>query len=197
MMPHGAKPLGPFGGHVRFMATALVALLAMAIGYNELSKQPLQFEDIENGEAVRGTDYVYEFQTTQVTTPTGGQTTKTEVYLRQAVSHIRLSQPLVFWPSGFDDQTCIECVSVIHSRHRVYLVISPSGQYSGGSAGYYIRDVYEVWGDRVFRRDGFLSCGSSYRQRHQLVFPSRPDECPEWIFGYVPWNNWEYRHFEL
>jgi hypothetical protein len=157
----------------------------------------LKFETVENGQAISGTRYIYEFQEAEISAWKGRRVEQTQIYLRDTANNIRFPKRLGFFGMAFDNGVCIDCVSTIKAGAKTYLVISPNGRFSGGSAGYVLKVVYEIVGNQAVRREGFLSCGRVYRRGNQLIFPSRVDECPESIVGYLPWNNWEYETFDL
>ncbi len=166
----------------------------MTVAYRGLTKQWLQFGDIQSGITVSGTDYIYELESTDIALPTGKTIPQHTLYLKNRASNSRFKVPLELWPGAFAEGECRDCVSVINRGDRTYLVIRLPG---GGSGGYSINQVLEVWEGWAIRQDGFLSCGRAYLQHNELVFPSRANSCPEWALGHLPWQPWEYGRLTL
>jgi hypothetical protein len=174
---------------IRRLAYAWLVIIVMTVAYRGLSKQWLQFGDLQPGAVVDGTDYLYEWESADILLPTGETVAQNELYLKNRANDSRFKVPLELWPGALAGASCRDCVSVIHTHGRTYLVIRLPG---GGSGGYYLNQVIEVWEGWAIRKGGFLSCGRAYLQHGELVFPRHANSCPEMPWGHLlrhPWEN--------
>ena len=163
-------------------------------------RKDLNFQDIQNGQNIKGTDFIYDIQSTEIGGTSGTTIEQKVVYLvnpktgsRFKISFAVMNADNFYFSETPDGIVCHRCVDVIHSKNRIYLITRRNG---GGSGRYFFHEVLEISDDHVQVLARHLSCGRAYVRNSEIVFPSRNSKCPKLLPDFDQ-DAWQYEIFDL
>jgi hypothetical protein len=112
---------------IKILLIILSVLLGTVYGFYRLSNSYIVFEDMKDDQVVQGTEYAYDFQEGEVILPNGSPLKTTEVYLINQRTHTRFRVPAHFnFGRSLGETACRDCISVLHSNERLYLITRAS-----------------------------------------------------------------------
>ena len=161
---------------------------------SNLFKKDLYFQDIKNNQAIENTNFVYKFQSLEeIKSPKITIQTETIYLSNQKKDNLFPILSDFYFSETSKGLVCKQCIITIYSNDKVYLITSRN---SGGSAGYYIHEVFEIIDNHVEEMGNYISCNNKvYLENNKIFFKFREYKCPQLIPDFI-YNNWKYGTFD-